>query len=270
MFKYVALYYRKNTFQMSSSITMTINSIVALIFDGITFQFESFFTKGFTNKSSTQKNSKNKNILNGWTYRCNRIIFWSFIKHLVITQKFFSTIESTPFWSSYLIIVLLGFGYPAFKYVCNFLCAFSFLTFLYFFLSSGQFASTGRLMTGTKCDYQFLSSSGSSSSSSNRTISEEGRFFSPHYPASYPHNIKCAYIFYARWVELVRFLSRFRHATIKHSSWLSLCGQRKEKCSLNIEETCFIVAYLHFNAKSNVFICTFLAYLNANLDLKLD
>ncbi|CAL8116885.1 unnamed protein product [Orchesella dallaii] len=71
------------------------------------------------------------------------------------------------------------------------------------FLNSSQFESTGRLMKGTKCDYQFTSSS---SSSSNRTIPEEGRFFSPHYPSSYPHNIKCAYIFYASLHKRIRIV----------------------------------------------------------------
>ncbi|XP_035710447.1 suppressor of lurcher protein 1 [Folsomia candida] len=64
----------------------------------------------------------------------------------------------------------------------------------YRFLNSSQFTSTGRLMTGTKCDFQFVGSE------------EEGRFFSPHYPSTYPYNIKCAYFFYASLHKRVRIV----------------------------------------------------------------
>lgn len=60
-----------------------------------------------------------------------------------------------------------------------------------FILYTGQFEANGRLVPGTKCDYRFLSA--------NYTAAE-GRFFSPRYPSSYPHNSKCSYYFHARLV----------------------------------------------------------------------
>lgn len=56
---------------------------------------------------------------------------------------------------------------------------------------AGLFETNGVQMPGTMCDHQFYSSS---------STPQEGRFYSPRYPSSYPKNIQCSYLFKARWI----------------------------------------------------------------------
>ncbi|KAH0554504.1 hypothetical protein KQX54_011026 [Cotesia glomerata] len=60
---------------------------------------------------------------------------------------------------------------------------------------SGLFRTSGQLLPGTMCDHQFISS---------QITKQHGRFYSPHYPSSYPKNCRCTYLFRARLKERVR------------------------------------------------------------------
>ncbi|XP_057341091.1 suppressor of lurcher protein 1 isoform X1 [Microplitis mediator] len=57
------------------------------------------------------------------------------------------------------------------------------------------FRTSGQLLPGTMCDHQFISS---------QISKQHGRFYSPHYPSSYPKNVRCTYLFRARLKERIR------------------------------------------------------------------
>ncbi|XP_034949863.1 suppressor of lurcher protein 1 [Chelonus insularis] len=59
------------------------------------------------------------------------------------------------------------------------------------------FSTSGKLLPGTMCDHEFISS---------QTTPQHGRFYSPHYPSSYPKNLKCTYLFRARLKERIRII----------------------------------------------------------------
>lgn len=71
----------------------------------------------------------------------------------------------------------------------------------YKFLNKSLFEPDGERLSGTACDYEFLSIQSSSNSSRHKT---EGKFFSPNYPSPYDTSIKCAYHFMAKYNEKVR------------------------------------------------------------------
>ncbi|KAJ8682676.1 hypothetical protein QAD02_018468, partial [Eretmocerus hayati] len=58
-----------------------------------------------------------------------------------------------------------------------------------------MFETDGQLEPHKMCDYRFVSS---------QFTPQHGRFFSPHYPANYPPNIRCSYQFRARSKERIR------------------------------------------------------------------
>ncbi|XP_032670987.1 suppressor of lurcher protein 1 [Odontomachus brunneus] len=60
------------------------------------------------------------------------------------------------------------------------------------------FQTDGLLVPRTMCDYKFTSSS--------RLIPQYGRFYSSQYPSSYPKNIRCSYLFRARFKERIRLV----------------------------------------------------------------
>ncbi|XP_065213113.1 suppressor of lurcher protein 1-like isoform X2 [Planococcus citri] len=64
------------------------------------------------------------------------------------------------------------------------------------FLDKRIFETDGRQISGTTCDQQF--ESGNSS--------QQGRFYSPRYPASYPRSIRCFYHFKARPEERIKLV----------------------------------------------------------------
>uniref|UniRef100_T1JI54 CUB domain-containing protein n=1 Tax=Strigamia maritima TaxID=126957 RepID=T1JI54_STRMM len=65
----------------------------------------------------------------------------------------------------------------------------------YKFLSRKFFLIDGELISGTECDYQFLSGNHSQS---------RGRFYSPRYPSNYPKYSRCSYRFLGQFGERVR------------------------------------------------------------------
>ncbi|RWS05776.1 cubilin-like protein, partial [Dinothrombium tinctorium] len=68
----------------------------------------------------------------------------------------------------------------------------------YRFISKKSFEPDGELLSGTHCDYQFLSITMSGRRS--------GKFFSPNFPSNYPKNIHCAYHFMGKYNEKVKIL----------------------------------------------------------------
>ncbi|XP_022257003.1 suppressor of lurcher protein 1-like, partial [Limulus polyphemus] len=64
----------------------------------------------------------------------------------------------------------------------------------YRFLNRSLFLIDGEPLFGTNCDYQFFRGNKSQS---------KGYFFSPLYPSTYPHNVRCAYHFMGKYNEKV-------------------------------------------------------------------
>ncbi|RWS22518.1 cubilin-like protein, partial [Leptotrombidium deliense] len=64
------------------------------------------------------------------------------------------------------------------------------------FINKSSFESDGELLSGTQCDYQFLSITMQGRRS--------GKFFSPDFPSNYPKNIRCAYHFMGKYNEKVK------------------------------------------------------------------
>ncbi|XP_060523819.1 suppressor of lurcher protein 1 [Cylas formicarius] len=63
------------------------------------------------------------------------------------------------------------------------------------FIDRRSFRIDGLKLTGTMCDYQFVSSEQSPT---------YGKFYSPRYPSTYPKNVRCSYRFNARFKERIR------------------------------------------------------------------
>lgn len=76
----------------------------------------------------------------------------------------------------------------------------------YKFLNRSDFEQTGgEALSGTPCDYEFLSprihSVAASGGGAGRDGGAGGQFFSPNYPSHYPKHAKCAYYFMAGYQE---------------------------------------------------------------------
>ena len=68
----------------------------------------------------------------------------------------------------------------------------------YQFINKSNFEPDGQLMSGSRCDYQFVRLTMDDKSS--------GKLYSPNYPSKYPTNINCAYHFFAIYNEKVKVL----------------------------------------------------------------
>ena len=73
----------------------------------------------------------------------------------------------------------------------------------YTFVNKSDFEPDGEPLSGTDCDYEFLSISSTSKGGKSRHRSQ-GKFFSPGFPSPYKKGVRCAYHFMAKYNEKVR------------------------------------------------------------------
>jgi hypothetical protein len=67
-------------------------------------------------------------------------------------------------------------------------------------LNKSDFEADGEPLSGTDCDFEFLSISSASRGRHRR----QGVFFSPNFPSPYSRGIRCVYHFMAKYNEKVR------------------------------------------------------------------
>lgn len=71
----------------------------------------------------------------------------------------------------------------------------------YKFVNKTTYDSDGEKLSGTLCDFEFLSINSISKGTKHKT---NGKFYSPNYPSSYSRGLKCAYHFMAKYNERVK------------------------------------------------------------------